>query len=271
MVDPFVARLREGGVNLVYRPQPNAAHDTSWWPALEDEFEKFVADHPRHPLPDTVSWETGPPHLPSRAHWLVVDRLAPATDETLPDVNRMSIRPVPDFGVRSSGTRINRVVRGSNAERIGLRPGDVVVSVNNQAIASGTDLAEMIRGFPAGRPILLNVARGTESVKLTGRYDPGVLPGDAEVMFPPEREHGRVDLVRTGNRIAARTQGVGAFTLLLSPEQFDLSRAVTVVVNGRTVFEGTVQTDVRTLLKWAARDNDRTMLFAAELPIDVPR
>jgi hypothetical protein len=62
---------------------------------------------------------------------------------------------------------------------------------------------------------------------------------------------------------------VAAFTLLLSPDQFDLNRAVTVVVNGRTVFERVVQSDIRTLLKWAARDNDRTMLFAAEVPIVV--
>jgi hypothetical protein len=37
----------------------------------------------------------------------------------------------------------------------------------------------------------------------------------------------------------------------------------------RTVFEGPIQKSVRTLLKWGARDNDRTMLFAAELPIEV--
>jgi hypothetical protein len=43
-----------------------------------------------------------------------------------------------------------------------------------------------------------------------------------------------------------------------------------VVVNGHTVFDAIVQRDIRTLLKWAARDNDRTMLFAAELQIAVP-
>jgi len=62
---------------------------------------------------------------------------------------------------------------------------------------------------------------------------------------------------------------VTGFTLLLSPDQFDLNRAVTVVVNGRTLFDGLVQRDIRTLVKWAARDNDRTMLFAAELQIAV--
>ena len=66
-VDPYVAHLKNGGVDLVYRPQPNAAHDTSWWPEVKDSFETFVADHPRQPLPDTLSWESGPPDIPSRA------------------------------------------------------------------------------------------------------------------------------------------------------------------------------------------------------------
>jgi hypothetical protein len=98
-----------------------------------------------------------------------------------------------------------------------------------------------------------------------------VLPGESDTMFPRQRESGRVDLIRTGNRIDAKSRGVAAFTLLLSPDQFDLNRAVTVVVNGRTVFEGIVQRNIRTLLEWAARDNDRTMLFAAELPVTVPQ
>ena len=97
-----------------------------------------------------------------------------------------------------------------------------------------------------------------------------VLPGEADVMFPPQR-NGRAASIwsRTGNRVEAKTSGVAAFTLLLSPDQFDLARAVTVVVNGRTVVRGDgAARHPRTLLNWAARDNDRTMLFAAELQVD---
>jgi hypothetical protein len=36
------------------------------------------------------------------------------------------------------------------------------------------------------------------------------------------------------------------------------------------VFSGSVKTDLQTLLKWAARDNDRTTLYGAELHIAVP-
>ena len=271
VVDPYIEHLTRSGVEVVYRPQPAAAHDTSWWPEIEDSFERFVADHPRRPLPDALSWESGSPHIPSRAHWLVIERLgAERPDEpSLPDVNRMATRAVPDFGIRGSGTRINRVARGSNAEQIGLRAADVVLAINNQPASPGTDVADLLRGFPSGRPLLLSVERGGESVRVSGRYAPTVLPGESEAMFPRQRESGRVDLIRTGNTVEARSRGVAAFTLLLSPDQFDLNRAVTVVVNGRTVFDGIVQRDIRTLLKWAARDNDRTMLFAAELPVVV--
>lgn len=56
----------------------------------------------------------------------------------------------------------------------------------------------------------------------------------------------------------------------MSPDVVDFSKAVRVIVNGRSVFEGTVKRDEATLVKWAARDNDRTLLYGAELPATVP-
>ena len=44
-----------------------------------------------------------------------------------------------------------------------------------------------------------------------------------------------------------------------------------ITANGKTVFDGKVQPSTATLLKWAARDNDRTMLYAAEINIKLPR
>jgi membrane-associated protease RseP (regulator of RpoE activity) len=202
---------------------------------------------------------------------VIIERLGPdrRDEPPLPDVNRMATRPVPDFGILGSGTRINRVVKGSNAAQIGLRPADVVLAINNQPVSPGTDVADLLRIYPSGRPLLFSVERGGESVRLAGRYAPTLSPGESEAMFPRQRESGRVDLIRKGNTVDAKSRGVAAFTLLLSPDQFDLNRAVTVVVNGRTVFDGIVRRDIRSLLKWAARDNDRTMLFAAELSVVV--
>jgi poly(3-hydroxybutyrate) depolymerase len=89
-------------------------------------------------------------------------------------------------------------------------------------------------------------------------------------LFARPRQSGRVDVTRQGNTFEAETRGVTAFTLLLSPDVVDFASPVRVVVNGRTVQEAKVGKSARTLLTWAARDNDRTMLYAAEVKITVP-
>ena len=110
--------------------------------------------------------------------------------------------------------------------------------------------------------------RDAAVVELAGTFEPKSIVNTAS-LFRRYRSSGRVDLVRDGNTVRATTRGVAAFTLLLSPDVFDFTRPVTVVADGRTVFEGLVKKDVGTLMRWAARDNDWTMLFGAELPVSV--
>ena len=81
---------------------------------------------------------------------------------------------------------------------------------------------------------------------------------------------GRVDIERTGNGFVATTRGVRAFTLLLSPDVIDFARPVVVRVNGKELFNGSVGKDVAVLERWATRDRDRTMLYGAEVKIEVP-
>jgi len=182
IVGPSVLHLRDKGVEVVYQPQPNAVHNTAWWPEVKDSFEAFVRSHPRTPIPDQLTWETDGSPIDNRAHWLVIDRLAPV---------------------------------------------------------------------PRNPPALDDVNALTNGATMFGRTRPS----------------GRVDLLRSGNTVTATTRGVAEFTLLVSPAAFDLAQPLKVVANGRTAFEARVEPNLATLLKWAARDNDRTMLFAAELHI----
>lgn len=89
-------------------------------------------------------------------------------------------------------------------------------------------------------------------------------------LFARGRQSGRVDVTRRGNTFEAETRGVTAFTLLLSPDVIDFAKPVRVLVNGRSAYDGTVARNRDTLQTWAARDNDRTMLYGAELKITVP-
>jgi len=81
---------------------------------------------------------------------------------------------------------------------------------------------------------------------------------------------GRVAVERTGNVFEVTAFGVRDFTLLLSPDEVDFQQPVQVLVNGVDVLTRRVEPSERTLLDWAERDRDRSMLFAAELPIHVP-
>jgi pimeloyl-ACP methyl ester carboxylesterase len=188
IVEPYTRHLMNNGVQIDYHPQPDGEHNTAWWPEINGPFEKFVAEHPRDPYPDKLTWEAADT-VNNRAHWLVIDA----------------------YGVTS-------------AEAKQLQDANIFTD------SLGTD------------PLF------------TWRAPPG-----------------RVDLVRSGNTVQATTMGVTAFTLLLSPDKFDFKQPVIVTANGREVFRARVQPSMDTLMKWAARDNDRTMVYGAEIKIKLSR
>src|SRR4029077_10383546 len=61
---------------------------------------------------------------------------------------------------------------------------------------------------------------------------------DEAELFARRRQSGRVELTRRGNTVDATTRGVSEFTILVSPDAFDLARPITVNVNGRPMFDG---------------------------------
>ncbi|MEO5924315.1 MAG: hypothetical protein ABIR70_10860 [Bryobacteraceae bacterium] len=111
--------------------------------------------------------------------------------------------------------------------------------------------------------------RATQDLNVIAPSEGSLYDSTGGMMFNRAKNSGRVDLARKGNTVEAATHGVTAFTLLLSPDEFDFSQPVRVVANGREILNARVQLDLKTLLKWAARDNDRTMLYGAEVKISL--
>ena len=110
IVEPDINYLKKLGVQVAYHPQPEAGHDTSWWPTEKSNFEAFVREHPRNPLPDRLSWTTEIVERYNRDHWLVIDKLGSAEGETaFPEAAYL-------FPERRPSGRVDLVRRGNTVE-----------------------------------------------------------------------------------------------------------------------------------------------------------
>ena len=78
---------------------------------------------------------------------------------------------------------------------------------------------------------------------------------------------GLLEVNRNGNEFHVLARGVSEFTLLLNPEEVNFSQAIQVYVNSGNIFDEIVAQDKQTLLHWASKDLDRSMLFTAELKL----
>ena len=94
-----------------------------------------------------------------------------------------------------------------------------------------------------------------------GRINLARLTGDGR--------SGILDVARDGNTVSVDAYYVRRFTLLVSPDAFDMRSPIRVIANGEVAFEGMVQPSVETLRKWATTDEDRTMLYAAEVTVEL--
>ena len=99
------------------------------------------------------------------------------------------------------------------------------------------------------------------------RHDWNEIAG--EPFSARRRTFGEVSVQRRGNVFEIESAGVRRLSLLLSPAVVDFSEAVRVVANGSTIHEGLPETSSRVLVEWWMRDRDRSMLYAAELVLDL--
>jgi S1-C subfamily serine protease len=67
----------------------------------------------------------------------------------------------------TSGVVVTRVTPGSPAEQAGLRPRDIITSVNGQPLQTDTALAEALANHQVGDTLQLTVQRGTQPLTLS--------------------------------------------------------------------------------------------------------
>ena len=276
-VAPFVELFQRAGVPVEFRPLPEAGHNMQWWPDLAPGITSFVQAAPRQPLPDQLSWQTESADMFNRAHWLVINEIGRVEGQSELEPHNMLTRRVPDaqLGISSVGELVDRsgiqlfeIGADSIVDAAGMQTGDVILSIDGQPTPDPDALREALIGFAPGDELAVAVGRDGEMFNVAWNY-PTTFITQARGAFQHGQMSGRVDLSRDGNTVTALTEGVRRYTLLLSPDQFDFSKPITVVTNGVVSHDGMVTPDVETLVGWASVDQDRTLLFGAELEIEV--
>ena len=280
-VEPYLELFQRAGVAMDFRPQPEGGHNLDWWPELTNAIDGFVTDTRRVPLPDRLSWRTERTEAYNRNHWLVINELddpdVSGDRQRSPDtINSLRRRvPATPLGLSTigeleggAGLRLMDVGAGSVFALAGVEADDVLVSVNGSAMSSVDDLRDELIGFAPGDELLIVVNHDGRRLDLVAAY-PDVWTEQARPAFQHQRPSGHVEVTRDGNTIVATTERVRRLTLLLSPERIDFSQPVRVVTNGEIAHDDVVTPSVETMLRWAAIDQDRSMLFGAELEIDV--
>ena len=104
-----------------------------------------------------------------------------------------------DFG--TSVPRIETLLPGLGAERAGLKPGDVIVALNDTAVTNRAQVFEELSEFRAGQTVKVRVQRAEEQFEAAVRLMP---PGSGQLGEESSREQ---RLSRLGGEVSQRAGG----------------------------------------------------------------
>lgn len=152
VVDARVVAADEDNDLALVRIEAKGLEAVSW---RKDESApgEWVATQGLVAVPDAIGIISGPPRmiLPARA--------------------LLGVR----FADEGESTWVSELTPGFGAERVGIKPGDVILGLNGVAMSTRTELTTALRELPAGRVVRVQVRRGDEeldfSVTLTAQAE----------------------------------------------------------------------------------------------------
>lgn len=270
---PTVEMARLAGASIHYHVVAEHGHDFDYAPTELPALADWLKGQSRERFPARLYWESAMAEL-GECRWLRIDRVRPTRaapwhrdwNHILVD-DRITIGFVIDQEHQGDGVRVSSLVEDdSPARRLGLQSGDIIVGADELPIRTSEDLGAWKATTQRGARVELQILRGQESLALQAE-----LP-EAELyyLFKRTRPSAAVRVRRVGNVVHIDASRLGAFTLRLHPELFDLSAAIRVEVEGKVVWEGLPQPDPAYLLRNFWRERDRSLLWVGEIAVEMP-
>lgn len=271
-VKPVFHAMKALGAPTDWREVKGFGHDPSYLETERDGLWKHVEAARRVPFPKSVWWE-GALSGPSRADWIrVVAGPGGRGDARFPDVNptltdaRVRLGVTIDAEFAGVGARVAAVQSGSVAETLGIREGDVVMSIDDGEVTDTRTLRARLRAKKPGDPLSVSWVRGSETIAKKTTLPPAAT----EPAFERRRPWGTIHAEAKDQRIDVACAGISRFRVMLSPKLVDMTKPVEIVVNGRQAFQGVVAADPRAMLTQWLEDEDPSILVHAVVDVDVP-
>ena len=147
------------------------------------------------------------------------------------------------------GLHVLGATPGSNADRLGLRPGDVIVAVNGTSLRdlggdqhgralAATTLKTVVDGLPDDAKLQLAVMRGGSAVTLSGPLEPVYLPAmhvDLGAAVASADVHPAAALASTAPADAAPAEGCGRISMFdVAPRGEHLYGVRILLIDGTT-------------------------------------
>lgn len=262
----------QAGADILYR-EHDGGHDFDDYKDIElPLITRFLNRHERDPLSGKIIWETGAAHF-GQCRWFSIDDITiddPAEWHVDHNVilvdSTISIGFIPDYNHDSAGVKVERVIDGiCLADLIGLEANDIIIGGNGVAIDSMADLNNFKTTLHRGDLVELSVKRGEKTVNLKG-----ALP-EPEKYFVFKRDvpSAKAVVTTTANTIDIKTSRVGAFTVYIHPDMFNLKHNIVIIVNNKVVYDARVEPDMKYMLENYLLNRDRGLLYVNEIRVEL--
>jgi Do/DeqQ family serine protease len=110
---------------------------------------------------------------------------------------------------QNSGVVVNQVQPGSGAEKAGIKPGDVIVSINGQPVTSNSGLSSTIGVMRIGSQVSINLVRDGKPLTVNATIGKGSDEGDDGNAGGGQDLHGlAVGNIEKGSPLYGQVQGV---------------------------------------------------------------
>ncbi len=272
---PIIELMKKAGAKLEYKVYEEYEHSPQYL-IDKNEYEliyKWMQSKIRKPNPKKLIWETSDKKY-GRLHWLNVLKIKDVGNNAKFEDFNLKMKPsrvivgvLIEQEYYGIGVKIKEVQEKTLAEEMKLKAGDVITGIDGEDVDGVDDLRILLSKKKFGDEIKIKIRRDKEELEFSGKF-----PEAKEFeLFSRKEMFGSIKVSVKDNTIDVEVKNIEKFEIFISHTQFDITKPITVLVNGEKYNNDIIQPDIRFMLSQFCTDNDRKMIYYGKLSITVKK